>query len=163
MTMVAARGSIRSSAHAHACMHTSSGSISQLSSGGQPGHGRWRQDQFAEPQANHQLDRRIALRTRGLLRQVGGSPFPIALISVPDERFAKQTHFALRGPEPPDWPSPARRVALKAQVVAAYIDVTRAWNVHPVSRLLQNKANLSASSLNRVGEGLALVNDRSWA
>ena len=69
----------------------------------------------------------------------------------------------LRGPDPPDWPSPARRLALKAQVVAAYIDVTRAWNVHPVSRLLQNKANLSASSLNRVGEGLALVNDRSWA
>jgi hypothetical protein len=95
--MVAARGIIRSSANAHACVCTFSGSISKLSSGGQPGHGRCRQDQFAEPQANHQLDRRIALRTRGLLRQIGGSPFPIVLISAPDERFAKQSHCLFEG------------------------------------------------------------------
>ena len=30
-----------------------------------------------------------------------------------------------------DWPSPARRLALKAQVVAASIDVARGASVHP--------------------------------
>jgi hypothetical protein len=115
--MVAARSSIRSFVHAHTCMYRSPGSISQLSSGGRPGHGRCRRDQFAEPQTKHKLDRRIALRTRGLLRQIGESPFPIGSMTVamsakrlrhagaPDERFAKQTQFVverrcgLRGPE----------------------------------------------------------------
>jgi hypothetical protein len=55
----------------------------------------------------------------------------------------KQTHFAVRGAEPPDQPSSARRLPLKAQVVAASIDVARGSNVRPQGRRLQNKPNLS--------------------
>jgi hypothetical protein len=43
-----------------------------------------------------------------------------------DERFAKQTQLTFRGPEPRGWPCSVRPLAMKAQVVAASIDVTRA-------------------------------------
>jgi hypothetical protein len=108
-------------------------SISQLSLGGQPGHGRCRRDQFAEPQADHKRDRRIALRTRGLLRQIGESRFPIGSMTVamstkrlrdagaPDERFAKQTQFVvgrrcgLRGFEI-ETPNASGRLALRTSI-----------------------------------------------
>jgi hypothetical protein len=60
---------------------------------------------------------------------------------APDERFAKQSHFTLRGPETPDWPSPARRLALKAQVAMAYRDVAHGASVRLQRTLLQNKPN----------------------
>jgi len=121
--MRAVQDSIRSSAHVHACPRTSSQSISQLSSGGKSGCGRYRQDQFAEPQADHEFDRRIALRTHGILLQIGASPFPIVPMPVPDKRFAKQTHFTFRGPGPRDCPNSARHLVWKVQLVVASIDV----------------------------------------
>jgi hypothetical protein len=159
MTIRAVQDSIRSSTHVHACPRTSSQSISQLSSGGKPGGGRCQQDQFAEPQADHEFDRRIALRTHCILLQIGGSPFPIVSIPVPlyakrlrhagapDSRFTKQTHFTFRGPESPDGPSSARRPTFKAQVVVASIDVAHGSNVAPQGRMLQNKPNLSSQGL----------------
>jgi hypothetical protein len=49
--------------------------------------------------------------------------------------------LAFRVPEPPGWPSSARRLALKAQVAQASIGVARGPNVRLLGRLLQNKPN----------------------
>jgi hypothetical protein len=96
MTMRSVQDSIRSSAHVHAYPRTSSQSISQLSSGGKPGCGRCRQDQFAEPQVDHEFDRRIALRTHGILLQIGASPFSNRTDAGTRQAFRKTNPFYLQ-------------------------------------------------------------------